>query len=119
VFTSFPISLDEAFAPYAERTLQRIVNILRSPVVSREVKPSAITAIGEIGMAIGSGFVPYLSLIMEILSQAGATTADSNDMAMVEFVWTMRESIVDAFIGIMNGLKIGDRTFPSCCMTSS
>jgi len=60
-------------------------------------------------MAIGSGFVPYLSLIMEILSQAGATTADSNDMAMVEFVWTMRESIVDAFIGIMNGLKIGDR----------
>jgi importin subunit beta-1 len=102
-------SVNEAFAPYAERTLQRIVNILRSPVVHREVKPSAITAIGEIAMAIGSGFVPYLVLIMEILSQAGATTANPDDMAMVEFVWTMRESIVDAFIGIMNGLKIGDR----------
>jgi importin subunit beta-1 len=104
-------SVNEAFAPYAERTLQRIVNILRSPVVHREVKPSAITAIGEIAMAIGSGFVPYLVLIMEILSQAGATTANPDDMAMVEFVWTMRESIVDAFIGIMNGLKIGDREF--------
>jgi importin subunit beta-1 len=112
-------SVNEAFAPYAERILQRIVNILRSPVVSREVKPSAITAIGEIGMAIGSGFVPYLSLIMEILSQAGATTADSNDMAMIEFVWTMRESIVDSFIGIMNGLKIGDRTSLFCYQYNS
>lgn len=104
-------SVNEALTPYAERLLQLIVNILRSPVVSRDVKPSAITAIGEIAMAVGSGFVPYLGLIMEILSQAGATSAQSNDIAMVEFVWSMRESIVDAFIGIMNGLKIGDRTY--------
>ena len=106
-------SVNEAMTPYAEQLLQHIVNILRSPVVSRDVKPSAITAIGEIAMAIGSGFVPYLGLIMEILSQAGATSAQSNDIAMVEFVWTMRESIVDAFIGIMNGLKIGDRKYGS------
>lgn len=105
-------SVNEALTPYAERLLQLTVNILRSPVVSRDVKPSAITAIGEIAMAIGSGFVPYLNLIMEILSQAGSTSAQSNDISMVEFVWTMRESIVDAFIGIMNGLKIGDRKFP-------
>lgn len=102
-------SVNEALAPYTESLLQLIVGILRSPVVSRDVKPSAITAIGEIAMAVGSGFVPYLNLIMEMLSQAGATSAQSNDMALVEFVWTMRESIVDAFIGIMNGLKIGDR----------
>jgi len=42
---------------------------------------------------------------MEILSQAGATAASANDIVMIEFVWTMREAIVDAFIGIMNGLK--------------
>jgi importin subunit beta-1 len=47
---------------------------------------------------------------MEILSQAGATAAAANDTAMLEFVWTMREAIVEAFIGIMNGLK-GDRKF--------
>ena len=89
-----------------------LIEILRSPVIQRSVKPSAITAIGEVALAIGPGFQQYLPGTMEILSQAGSTTASTADM--VDFVWTMREAIVDAFIGIMNGLKATRKPLPLC-----
>lgn len=101
-------AINEATTPYAERIMVGLIDILRSPIIHRQVKPNAITAIGEVALAVGSGFVPYLQTTMDILSQAGATAASTNDLAMIEFVWQMREAIVDAFIGIMNGLKTSD-----------
>ena len=108
-------AINDAIEPYAERIMVGLIDVLRSPVIHRQVKPNAITAIGEVALAIGSAFAPYLQTTMDILSQAGATAASVNDVVMIEFVWTMREAIVDAFIGILNGLKISDResTFPS------
>ncbi|BEI86947.1 hypothetical protein CcaverHIS002_0702930 [Cutaneotrichosporon cavernicola] len=101
-------AIQEQIAPYAERIMVELIAILRSPVIHRQVKPTAITAIGEVALAVGPEFARFLETTMAILSQAGATTASSNDLALNEFVWTMREAIVDAFIGIMNGLKAGD-----------
>lgn len=103
-------AIGEALQPYAERIMVALIEILRSPVINRLVKPTAIIAIGEVALAIGSGFVPFLETTMGILSQAGSTAASATDLALNEFVWTMREAIVDAFIGIMNGLKTGDPT---------
>lgn len=103
-------AVGEALAPYAERIMVALIDILRSPQIHRQVKPTAITAIGEVALAVGGAFVPYLETTMNILSQAGSTSASANDLALNEFVWTMREAIVDAFIGIMNGLKAADPT---------
>jgi importin subunit beta-1 len=103
-------AIQEQLANYAEPIMNALISILRSPVIHRQVKPTAITAIGEVALAIGPGFTPYLDATMNILSQAGATSASATDLALNEFVWTMREAIVDAFIGIMNGLKVGDPT---------
>ena len=104
-------AINEAISPYAERIMVSLIDILRSPVIHRSVKPNAIAAIGEIALAIGPNFVPFLQTTMEILSQAGSTSAQANDVALIEFVWTMREAIVDAFIGIMNGLKANPEPF--------
>ncbi|OCF37529.1 importin subunit beta-1 [Kwoniella heveanensis BCC8398] len=101
-------SINENLTPYAERIMVALVDLLRSPVVQRQVKPNAITTIGEVALAIGGGFRPYLDTTMNILSQAGSTTAPPGDEAMIDFVQTMRESIVDAFIGIMNGIRDAD-----------
>lgn len=92
-------------AQYSQQIMLHLIEILRTPVINRSVKPTAISAIGEIALAIGDAFVPFLPTTMEILSQAGSTAAQANDIAMIEFVWTMREAIVEAFIGIMNGLR--------------
>ncbi|KAK8846795.1 hypothetical protein IAR55_005883 [Kwoniella newhampshirensis] len=98
-------AINDSLTPYAERLMVALIELLRSPVVQRQVKPNAITTIGEVALAIGGGFQPYLDTTMTILSQAGSTAAAPGDETMMEFVQTMRESIVDAFIGIMNGLK--------------
>ncbi|KAL1412700.1 karyopherin Kap95 [Vanrija albida] len=103
-------SIGEGLVPYAERTMVALIDILRSPVIQRQVKPTAITAIGEVALAIGPAFVPFLETTMNILSQAGNTASSATDIALNEFVWTMREAIVDAFIGILNGLKTSDAT---------
>lgn len=103
-------AIGEQLTPFAERIMVALIDILRSPAIQRQVKPTAITAIGEVALAIGPSFVPYLETTMGILSQAGSTAASTTDLALNEFVWTMREAIVDAFIGIMNGLKAGDPT---------
>lgn len=92
-------------AQYSQQIMIHLVDILRNPVINRDVKPNSITAIGEIALAIGDAFIPFLQTTMEILSQAGSTAAQANDVAMIEFVWTMRECIVEAFISILNGLK--------------
>ncbi|ORY27809.1 importin beta-1 subunit (Karyopherin beta-1 subunit) [Naematelia encephala] len=101
-------AVNDALTPYAERIMVGLVDILRSPVIQRQVKPSAISAIGEVALAIGGAFTPFVPTTMEILSQAGQTAATVDDPAMLEFVWQMREAIVDAFIGILNGLKVAD-----------
>ncbi|XAO21794.1 hypothetical protein I312_100550 [Cryptococcus bacillisporus CA1280] len=98
-------SINESLQPYAESLMSSLIELLRSPIVARQVKPHAISAIGEVALAIGSGFKPFLEATMAILSQAGSTSAPAGDEAMMDFVQTMRESIVDAFIGIMNGFK--------------
>ncbi|WWC67728.1 uncharacterized protein I206_101640 [Kwoniella pini CBS 10737] len=101
-------AVNDGLIPYAERLMVALIDLLRSPVVQRQVKPNAITTIGEVALAIGGGFRPYLETTMSILSQAGSTSAAPGDEAMIDFVQTMRESIVDAFIGIMNGVKDSD-----------
>ncbi|WVR04463.1 hypothetical protein IAU60_001466 [Kwoniella sp. DSM 27419] len=103
-------AINEGLTGYAEQLMIALIDLLRSPVVQRQVKPNAITTIGEVALAIGGGFRPYLETTMNILSQAGSTSATPNDEAMIDFVQTMRESIVDAFIGIMNGIRDADAT---------
>lgn len=102
-------SVGEAMSPYTQQIMVALVELLQSPQIVRSVKPHAVTAMGELAMAVGNSFIPFLDTIMNILSQAGASAAGSNSDADIEFVWNMRESIVDAFIGILNGLKGSNR----------
>jgi len=102
-------AIGQEIAKYAEQIMVSLLEILRSPVIHRNVKPNAIATIGELALAVGPAFIPFLETTMSILSQAGSTAADATDSAMIEFVWQMREAIVEAFIGILNGLKPSNR----------
>ncbi|RXK37577.1 importin subunit beta-1 [Tremella mesenterica] len=91
--------------PFAEPLMVALVDILRSPTVLRSVKPSAVTAIGDVAMAIEFAFLPFLEGTLSIMAQAGSVTASPDDTELLEFVWAMRESIIDCAIGIFNGIK--------------
>jgi importin subunit beta-1 len=97
-------AVGKAFGPYAQNILQALLAALASPVLHRTAKPTVVAAFGDIGMALETDFTPYLEHVMSMLSQAGAIQVDaSQDMAMSDFLWSMRESIADAFVGIVNG----------------
>jgi hypothetical protein len=48
-----------------------LVENLQSEVLNRNVKISILSCFGDIGLAIGPAFEPYLNTTMSVLSQAG------------------------------------------------
>ncbi len=53
-------------------------------------------------MAIEEGFIPFLSTIMSILQQASEVTIDEYaDEEFVEYINSLRESILEAYTGII------------------
>lgn len=50
---------------------------LASPVLDRSVKLSVVSCFGDIAMAIGPAFEPYLPPVMAVLRQAGEQKVDA------------------------------------------
>lgn len=58
-------------AQYANDFMTILVENLQSDVLNRNVKISILSCFGDIGLAIGPAFEPYLNTTMSVLSQAG------------------------------------------------
>lgn len=108
-------ALKEALAPYAERIMTALIDALRSPVLHRTAKPAVITVIGDVALAIGPAFLPYTEATMQILNQAGQASVEAGDAVMAEFVWSMRESIIEAFVGILSAFRGERKYFQESC----
>jgi importin subunit beta-1 len=53
-------------------------------------------------MAIEDAFVPYLNVVMQVLHGAsGLEITNDTDDDMVEYINTLRESILEAYTGIV------------------
>ena len=108
-------AIQKQIQPYAEPLLQALLAALSSPVLHRTAKPTVVSVFGDIAIALGPGFTPYLQNVMGMLSQAGQVKAEPNsDAGMIDFVWAMRESIAEAFIGILTGLQEQRKRSPRC-----
>ena len=61
-------------------------------------------------MALEGDFMHYLQVIMQILQQAaGVNVENAEDEELVEYINTLRESILGAYTGIVQGLKGDDK----------
>lgn len=68
----------------------------------RIAKPNVISAFADVAMAIEDGFVPYLNVVMQVLHGAsGVEITNDTDDDMVEYINTLRESILEAYTGIV------------------
>lgn len=107
-------AIHKSIAPYCNDLLSALLAALASPVLHRTAKPTVVAVFGDIAIALGQDFNQYLDSVMGMLSQAGQVKADaSSDMAMQEFVWAMRESITEAFTGILSGFRENRESPPS------
>jgi importin subunit beta-1 len=65
-------ALGEQSAQYSANFMTVLLENLASDVLNRNVKISVLSCFGDIALAIGPAFEPYLETTMQVLRQAGA-----------------------------------------------
>lgn len=65
-------ALGEQSAQYAQPFMALLLDNLQSEVLNRNVKISILASFGDIALAIGPAFEPYLHTAMGVLGQAGS-----------------------------------------------
>jgi len=103
-------SLEGKFEPFCEEIVPLLLKLLQDSALKRDVKPPILSCFGDIALALGGGFEKYLQITMTMLVQAQGTVAtDPNDPDMLDYVDTLREGILEAFTGILQGLRAGEK----------
>lgn len=101
-------ALGERSARFTETLIMALFEDLQSPVLNRSVKPHILSSFGDIAMAIGPAFEPYLSTAMAVLQQASLVRAPTDaDFEMNEYINDLREGIAEAYTGIVTGFRTG------------
>lgn len=98
-------ALDAQVAQYCPTFMQLLVADLQSSVLHRSVKPAILSIFGDIALAIGDQFLPYLEVVTMVLKQAGSMQADENNIDMIDYVNSLYEGVIEAYIGIVQGLR--------------
>lgn len=98
-------ALSENVFPYCDQFMTLLLQNLQSNVLHRDVKPPILSAFGDIALAIQSKFENYLQVVMMVLQQACSMQADDQDLEMIDYVNQLREGILEAYTGIVQGLK--------------
>jgi importin subunit beta-1 len=98
-------ALGEQSAQYANPFMTVLLENLQSDVLNRNVKISILSCFGDIALAIGPAFEPYFETTMGVLRQAGAVEPNPLDYDLVDYVGQLREGILEAYTGIVTGLK--------------
>ncbi|KDR78361.1 hypothetical protein GALMADRAFT_224738 [Galerina marginata CBS 339.88] len=98
-------ALGEQSGQYAGPFMTVLLENLQSDVLNRNVKISILSCFGDIALAIGPAFEPYFETTMGVLRQAGAVEPNPLDYDLVDYVGQLREGILEAYTGIVTGLK--------------
>jgi len=96
-------------APYCDDIMSALLQSLQNQSLHRSVKPPVLSCFGDIALAIGARYEPYLQVSLVMLMQASQTRAPENDDELVDYVNTLRDGILEAYTGIIQGLKEGGR----------
>jgi len=70
-------ALGEQSSQYSDAFMSVLLENLQSDVLSRSVKVPILSSFGDIALAIGPNFEPYLETTMTVLQQAGSVQASA------------------------------------------
>ena len=65
-----------------------------------------LAVFGDIALAIGANFEKYLANTLMMLSQASQTQIPEDDEELVEYLNLLRESILEAYTGVIQGEQL-------------
>jgi importin subunit beta-1 len=102
-------ALGSALLPYCDEIVTVLLQMLQNPTLHRSVKPPVLGVFGDLAFAIGGNFEKYLQVTLMMLLQASSTVAPEDDDEMIDYVNVLREGILEAYTGIVQGLKDSNR----------
>ncbi|KAG8860622.1 karyopherin beta [Serendipita sp. 411] len=102
-------ALGELSTAYCDMFMTVLLENLTSPHLDKMVKISIVACFGDIAMAIGPSFEPYLGATMAVLRQAGEQKVDAKDYETFDYYSQLREALLEAYTGIVTGLKSTDK----------
>ncbi|KAN0079953.1 Armadillo-type fold [Tylopilus felleus] len=102
-------ALGDQSAQYAGAFMNVLLENLQSDVLNRNVKISILSCFGDIALAIGVTFEPYVDTTMGVLRQAGSLQPNPLDFDLVDYVTQLREGILEAYTGVVTGFKNTDK----------
>lgn len=102
-------ALGKDLLAYSDNIVNLLLEALKSPSLDRSVKPPILSCFGDIAMAVKASFEEYLMQVMACMKQAAESSAQVDvlpeDYDTQEWLLQLRESIFEAYIGIINGLR--------------
>jgi len=106
-------SVQKAIMAYADDIVTQLLNALRSGELDKSVKPRILSVFGDLAMALGGEFERYLAEVMVMLHQAAQSSLQlqvpPDDYDTLEWVVSLRESIFEAYTGVLQGLRADTR----------
>ncbi|TQE01831.1 hypothetical protein C1H46_012631 [Malus baccata] len=92
--------------------MTQLLKDLSSNQLHRSVKPPIFSCFGDLALAIGENFEKYLMYAMPMLQSAAELSAHTSgvDDDMIEYTNTLRNGIMEAYSGILQGFKGSPKT---------
>lgn len=100
-------ALGEKAAPYCNDLMNLLLEDLKSTTFDNRNKPAILQCFGDIAQAIGPQFEAYLDVVGNVLQQAANLHLQADMYDMLEYSVQLRESIMDAWSGIIQAMKQG------------
>uniref|UniRef100_U5EL75 Putative karyopherin importin beta 1 n=1 Tax=Corethrella appendiculata TaxID=1370023 RepID=U5EL75_9DIPT len=102
--------LKNKITPYCDEIMTLLLENLSNPTIHRSVKPQILSVFGDMALSIGPEFTKYLNIVLQMLAHATQVLVDPNDYDMIDYLNELRESVLEAYTGIIQGLKGVDKT---------
>lgn len=89
-------------AAFSDEIMRKVLMLLQSTNAAKTLKPHAISLFSDVVLALKKDFHRYSDSVMNMLANASGTelSPDAEDEEHDEFVWELREKIVEVYAAI-------------------
>ncbi|KAA8493628.1 Importin subunit beta-1 [Porphyridium purpureum] len=102
-------AVDAVLITYGDEIVALLLTALQSGDLDKSVKPPILSCFGDLALALGSIFERYINHVMAMLQQAAQSSLQlevaPDDFDMLDWLCLLRESILEAYTGVMQGLN--------------
>eukprot|EP01128_Nolandella_sp_AFSM9_P007767 TRINITY_DN435_c0_g1_i1.p1 TRINITY_DN435_c0_g1~~TRINITY_DN435_c0_g1_i1.p1 ORF type:complete len:876 (+),score=212.56 TRINITY_DN435_c0_g1_i1:26-2629(+) len=103
-------ALGERVLPFCDQFVTALLHNLQNKFLDRSAKPGILSTFGDIAFAIRGNFLKYCESVLQMLRQASSTVMskgsfDTDDWDMIDYMNDLQEGILEAYIGILQGLN--------------